>query len=380
MSLSRRRMMYGLVGLAGMTRNITNLHAHHHHNHAPRIGKQAVQAALEASGDVATKAPGVSGQGQMKFKVLYASDHLPPEAQKVLKDAHGGFAVDRRPGHDESYFALPGAGIIRISADFKSIDVIETVDEMRKINLHDTNIWYDNDGTPYLVFPANSEGKIFTTTLDGKLVHTLNAPTAEDKFERQEVHDYLLGGGNYAPTAVEYLEGLYYVTTGYCNLDYVLTARVNPSKTFEATWNDLTWGGKGNGIGQFNTGHGITKTPGEPNLDVADRPNSRFERFTRYGHYLSTNPMPYGSLPCDINYLDEHYSVVPALEGPDKKKGAPIYVLEHGKLVSTVMIKEDLGLPNFTHIHNAAIRKIGTKFYIMALAWNPGDFAILEQV
>ena len=36
----------------------------------------------------------VSGQGKMKFKVLYKSDHLPPEAQKVLKGAHGGFSVD----------------------------------------------------------------------------------------------------------------------------------------------------------------------------------------------------------------------------------------------------------------------------------------------
>ena len=80
MSLSRRRMMYGLVGLAGMSRNITNLHAHHHH--APRFGKQTVQAALDASGDVSAKAPGVSGQGEMKFKVMYASDHLPPEARK----------------------------------------------------------------------------------------------------------------------------------------------------------------------------------------------------------------------------------------------------------------------------------------------------------
>jgi hypothetical protein len=114
-------------------------------------------------------------------------------------------------------------------------------------------------------------------------------------------------------------------------------------------------------------------------LDVADRPHSRFERFTRYGHYLSSLAMPSGSLPCDINYLDQQYSVVPALEGPDKKKGAPIYILENEKLVSTIMIKEDLGLPNFIHIHNAAIRKIGGKFYIFALAWNPGDFAILEQ-
>jgi hypothetical protein len=370
-------MMYGLVGLAGMTQQLTSLHAHHHH--APRFGKRAVQASLDAAGATAAKVPGVSGQGEMKFKVLYTSDHLPPEARKVLVDAHGGFAVDRRPGQDETYFALPGAGIVQISADFKTINMVDTPDEMRKINLHDTNIWYDKDGTPFLVFPANSEGTIFTTTLDGKLVHKLDAPTANDKFEQQAVHDYLLGGGNFAPTAVEYLEGLYYVTTGYCNLDYVLTAKVTREKEFEAAWNDLSWGGKGNAIGQFNTGHGITKVPGEELLDVADRPNSRFERFTRYGHFVSLNSMPSGSLPCDINYLDHQYSVVPALEGPDKKKGAPIYVLEHGKLVSTVMIKEDLGLPNFTHIHNAAIRKIGTKFYIMALAWNPGDFAILEQ-
>ena len=115
-------------------------------------------------------------------------------------------------------------------------------------------------------------------------------------------------------------------------------------------------------------------------LDVADRPHSRFERFTRYGHYLSGLPMPSGSLPCDITYLDQKYSVAPALDGPDKKKGAPIYVLENEKLISTIMIKEDLGLPNFLHIHNAALRKIGSKFYILALAWNPCDFAILEQV
>lgn len=375
MSLSRRRMMYGLVGLAGMTRNITTLHAHHHHS--PRLGRSTLQASAANAMD--DKAPGVTGQGKMKFKVKYTSDHLPPEAQKVLKDAHGGFAVDRRPGKEETYFALPGAGILQVSADFKTINLLDTPDEMRKINLHDTNIWYDKDGTPYLVFPANSEGKIFTTSLDGKLVHKLDAPTAADKFELEPVHDYFVRKENFAPTAVEYLNGLYYVTTGYCKLDYVLTARVTPEQRFEAVWNDLAFGGKGEGTGQFGTGHGITKPPGMVRLDVADRPHSRFERFTPEGHYLSTLPMPPGSLPCDINYLDHQYSVVPALEGPDKKKGAPIYVLEHEKLVSTIMIKEDLGLPNFTHIHNAAIRKIGHKFYILALAWNPGDFAILEQ-
>ena len=377
MSRSRRQMMCGLLGMAGMSRYLINLHAHHHHD--PETWARAEEGSARPSMAATEQNPGISGQGEMRFRLLHASDHLPPEARKVLINAHGGFAVDRRPGHGETYFALPGAGILRISSDLKTVELVDTPDEMRKLNLHDTNIWFDKDGAAYLVFPANDEGKIFTTTLDGRLVHRLNAPTAADRFEQQQVHDYFLGGGNFSPTAVEYVEGLYYVTTGYCNLDYVLTARVTGGQRIEAVWNDLSWGGKGDGIGQFGTGHGITRIPDETNLDVADRPHSRFERFTRYGHFLSVNPMPSGSLPCDINYLDPTYSVVPALEGPDKKKGAPIYLLENGKLISTILIKEDLGLPNFAHVHNAAIRKIGGKLYIIALAWNPGDFAILEQ-
>jgi hypothetical protein len=44
------------------------------------------------------------------------------------------------------------------------------------------------------------------------------------------------------------------------------------------------------------------------------------------------------------------------------------------------MPKEDLGLANFKHIHNAVLREYGNKYYLIAQAWNPGDFAILEQV
>ena len=41
---------------------------------------------------------------------------------------------------------------------------------------------------------------------------------------------------------------------------------------------------------------------------------------------------------------------------------------------------EELGLTNFMHIHNAVLRQIGKKFYLIAQAWNPGDFTVLEQV
>src|SRR5215210_4976617 len=81
----------------------------------------------------------VSGQGKMKFKVLYKSDHLPPEAQQVLTGAHGGFSVDLEKGKGETYFALKGAGIVQISADLKSTRMVDTPEEMKNTNLHNTS-------------------------------------------------------------------------------------------------------------------------------------------------------------------------------------------------------------------------------------------------
>jgi len=89
--------------------------------------------------------------------------------------------------------------------------------------------------------------------------------------------------------------------------------------------------------------------------------------------------MPLGSFPCDVDYLGR-YAIVGALHGPDRSKGAPIYLFENEQLVSTVMPKEELGLENFQHVHNAVLHERDGKLYIIAQAWNPGDFAILEQV
>ena len=44
------------------------------------------------------------------------------------------------------------------------------------------------------------------------------------------------------------------------------------------------------------------------------------------------------------------------------------------------MVKDELGLEIFQHIHDAVLRRIDGKLYIIAQTWNPGDVAILEQV
>jgi hypothetical protein len=334
---------------------------------------------FSGNGARSSAATGVSGQGKMKFRVLYTSSHLPAEAQSVLTNAHGGFAVDTRPGKGETYFSLKGAGIIQIASDMKSTRLLDTPADVKNTNLHNSTIWYAQDGTPFLEFPANEAAAVFTTTLDGKLVHTLHTPEGGTDLGYPIANDYFAGQGNFVPTDVEQLDGLLYITTGYSNLDFVLTARITGTHPFNAVWHDLAFGGRGTGPGQFGTGHGITVPPGIKRLDVSDRPNAEIDRFTRYGQYLSTLKMPIGSLPCDIYYLGK-YAVVGSLDGPDRSKGAPIYILENDQLISTVMPKEDLGLANFKHIHNAVLREYNNKFYLIAQAWNPGDFAILEQV
>jgi hypothetical protein len=336
-------------------------------------------ATASQSSETARPGSGISGQGNMRFRVLYTSDHLPPEAQSVLKGAHGGFTVDLRPGKGETYFSLKGAGILRISSDLKSVRLLNTAPEMKNTNLHNTTIWQAADGTPLLSFPGNEAGAVFTTTIDGKLLHTLKAPEQGSDVGHPTATDYFGAKGNFVPTDVEQLDGVVYMTTGYSKLDFVLTARVASTKPLKLIWHDLAFGGRGSGPGQFGTGHGITVPPRTKRLDIADRPNSEIDRFTRHGHYLSTLRLPQGSFPCDIYYLG-NYAVVGALHGPDRTKGAPIYILENDQLISTIMPKEELGLKNFQHVHNAVLREHGGKLYVIAQAWNPGDFAILEQV
>jgi hypothetical protein len=339
---------------------------------------QAAPAPLPP-GSVAPDAKGVTGQGALRFRVALTAAQLPEAARQVVVSAHGGFAVDRREGKGETYFALPGAGVLRLSADMRQVALVETAAEMEAANLHNTAIWFGKDGGAYLSFPANDLGRVFTTTLSGELLHTLAAPSRDDDLGLAAVRDFFAGGGAFVPTDVAYLDGLLYVTTGYSALDYVLTARVTGERPMRAVWHDLAFGGKGTGPGQLGTGHGITVPPGTRRIDVADRANAEIDRFTRYGQYLGTLETPAGSLPCDVDYLDR-YAVIGALDGPDRSKGAPIYLFEDDRLVSTLFPKDDLGLVDFKHVHNAVLHRVNGKLYVIAQAWNPGDFAVLEQV
>ena len=225
-----------------------------------------------------------SGQGALKFKVRYTRDHFPAEVVAAIDKAHGGFDVDRREGKGETYFALPDVGIIQISADLKTTRLIKTPAALKKANAHYVTVWTTSGGTPYLSFPANDVGKIFTTTLDGTLVHTLEAPGATMDFRHQAVNTYFSEGGKFVPTGVTHVDGMLYVTTGYSDLDYILGAKLTRLEPLEASWYPLVFGGKGDEPGQFGTGHHITVPYGTKRLDASDRANAEIERYSRRRH------------------------------------------------------------------------------------------------
>lgn len=366
--------------LAGMAVGVCAAQARAHdgepgHRHA--VTRTVVLA--QAEGEPVKQAAGVTGQGPYRFKVRITEKAMPDTAWENLRKAHGGFAVDHRPGKGEAYFGLPNTGILRVSAAMDKVDVLDASPELRDGGtMHNASIWYDDAGEAFLVFPGVDRATIFTTDLDGKVINTLPAPTA-DQMTVPEVKAYFAEGKNFVPTDAVHFGGRYYISTGYSPLDYVLTAKVTSTKPFATQWDGLAFGGKGDGDGQFRTGHGITVHPDGKSLVVADRPKNRLERFSPEGTYLDQYLLPPGTLPCDSDYVGG-YTLVPCLEGADKTKGAPIYLIKDGQIVSTIMIKEDLGLERFTHIHNAVLREVEGKLYIIAQAWNPGDFAVLEQV
>ena len=169
----------------------------------------------------------------------------------MLKDAHGGFAIDRRAGRGEIFFSLPGVGLLKISPDLTGIQMIDTPSEVKDVNLHNTTILYPPNGDPILALPANNEGKIFLTTTEGELHYVLEAPPPDVGFSNPEVGQYFEGNGKFSPTDVEYLNRIFYVTTGYSNLDFVLTAKVESLLPVRVSWTGLAFGGKGQEPGKF---------------------------------------------------------------------------------------------------------------------------------
>ena len=119
-------------------------------------------------------------------------------------------------------------------------------------------------------------GRVFTTTLDGKLVHTLMPPDGTKDLGDPVANDYFMGRGGFIPTDVEQLDGTFYIATGYSNLDFILSARILSTNPFRTEWHDIAFGGRGRKTFRRRLEQGLEDRLVEPNGPVVLRYNVAF--------------------------------------------------------------------------------------------------------
>jgi len=310
----------------------------------------------------------VSGQNGWAFKFRPDLSQLPEGADKFVRRAHGGFAVDRQ-GAGDVYFHLDSYGIIHLSPDLTSCEKLEGDEEFTLGNGHNTSLGYDQDEKPYLVIPDNKRGVILFADTSGKLLH---------KLERPEVLDWFTAS-KFAPTDTLVVDGKVLVADGYGSR-YIF-----PAEPF----GDYVYGVFG-GRPLFTTSHGLDWDPVGKRVAIADREACQIRYFTDKGKEITKDKeavvtaLPDGARPCDIEYMPDGTAVVGCLKGADGTPGE-IYILDAaGEILSVVKPKLELGLDyeglDVEHVHNATWTKVGDKVFLLVYAWNPGGFAVLERV
>ena len=344
------------------------LHGPHGHAElAPPPAVSAVPPTLPGEG-------ATTGHGRFTFE--HRPLELPAAMAAQLVHAHGGFArnPEREGGDGSVFFALKGVGLLRLKPDLSGIEVVGGDPAFTGVNVHNAAI-LRRDGADFLALPSDEAQRAFLTRLDGELVRTFPNP-------------YEIAGeeGAFRVCDLEYVDGTLFAVNGYADNVVFTTDPFEhvAGDPLTGLWGPLRFGGAGTEHGRFGTAHGITRVPGTNAFTIADRANSRLETYTPEGRYVGGIELPPGSLPCDVDYHGD-LTLVGCLRGPGGSTPAPIYLYERGNLVAELNIGRDLGLEGFTHIHNAAFRVVpqpdgGERLFVLAYAWNPGNFAILEHV
>ncbi|MEM6765846.1 MAG: 6-bladed beta-propeller [Bacteroidota bacterium] len=223
---------------------------------------------------------------------------------------------------------------------------------------HGLSLW-DANGEEFLFICDPELGKVFKTTLDGKILLTISHP--------EEINAY--GEGDpFKPTETTIgPNGDIYVADGYGS-QWILQYSAEGEFIRK-------FGGRGNEDQQFSTAHGVTldsRDPTNPTLVCTSRGHNAFKRFTLDGKYLSTIFLP-GAYVCravihdDMLYAGVCWSRLRYLnQTPDS--GFVTILDKQGKVVSNPggtkpaykkgelqLMKQEV--PVFKHCHDVCIDK-----------------------
>ncbi len=137
----------------------------------------------------------------------------------------------------------------------------------------------DEGGDEFLFITDHARHQIFKTTLEGKIIMTLDYPSDSGAYESPD---------NYNPTEIAIApNGDFYVADGY-GANYIIQYSYNGEYIRH-------FGGKGEGEKKFDCCHGVTldtRYKDNPTLLITSRSNNEFKRFTLSGEYLETIPLP----------------------------------------------------------------------------------------
>ena len=248
--------------------------------------------------------PGILGQGDYRYRVVPGWGVL--DARTPVNDCHG--MIEDKRGR-----------ILLLTNESRNNVII--YDKGGKLlgtwghdfpGAHGFKLTHEN-GEEFLFITDYDRHQVFKTTLDGKVLMTLNAPFESGAFLRAE---------QYKPTDVIVApNGDFYVLDGYGTS---LILHYSAAGEFKAAF-----GGKGKGPSNVNEVHGGTidpRDPANPTLLVTSRQDCCLKRFTLDGKYVETISLP-NALPCNVVFKGKAI-YVPQLRMKDGRSSGFLTVMD----------------------------------------------------
>lgn len=312
-----------------------------------------------------------SGTAPFTFKLRDDLHQLPADIAINESHFHTMLAEDDATGN--LYYGLLNIGLVRLSADMQQHHILDLPDDLKSLNFHSVKIGRINN-QKRLFLTANDAEQVIVTDLEG---------TVDFIIPRPDIAPYADSDMTYKPTDTLQVGNRLYIADGYA-------AQIISIFDLEArTWLGYFGGHTEdrNENGKFRTAHAITLTPDKQNLLITDRWNSRLQIHDFEGEFIASHRLPYNAWLCSIDLIDWHgqqLGVIACLYDvdEDKKRPAPIFIVDMStyEIISTIRVKDDLGVNTAQRIHHAKWHVYDNNLYIVGHSWNTGRFFILEQI
>lgn len=178
-------------------------------------------------------------------------------------------------------------------------------------------------GEEYLFITDTNRHQVFKTTLDGRILLTIDVPLETGVYEKKEA---------FVPTETTVLDnGDFYIADGYGSQYVIQYDEKGNIKNY--------FGGKGDTTANLDNAHGITidRRQGDMTLLVTDRTRNCFKRFSMDGKLIEVIELPGACVCRPVIHGDHLYAAV--LRSPNlqaEKTGFVTILDKQNKVVSNI--------------------------------------------